>query len=523
MLRSTVRRLYREAVKVPKADEMMAVLHGHQVDVASAWMKKGADCCWLGDFAVLLEAYKMLDEQVEKEWVVGNGGKGAKTWSDFAKYCKQKQIFYKMWVPNPITVLSNAVNDEALSTWVTTMYPPANFNYLPLPVLMSLIRSFKTFSQGKAYTYIGRNNSMKPSHTLSSHPDDHPAGRLVRNWVLSALREKLFDGAQRVLIPNAGSLGGSLPLIFTTMKYFNGHVHALDPDSEVVKSLQYNHNLLKVRGAPRWKNLKAEVSANLTPRDRFRRFNLTVFAPPWVTDTDQEICSSFDRYYDLSGQDDRRDWLPSRDLFGNVTVLTDFFEEIQYAMDAGGHVVVVWSNFGNIVDGSGEHPIIKELEGNTRYSLHHFEDVPFKPFSKKFLEAQPHPFLFELNRRLRVELWVLKVNRMLLPMPPLVHVESQDSSLVPSTPEQLVSKKREEDVELTEYFHPPLPFLGNYMKRPGKTLIKEGGRPDPDTVLETQEQQAKDLLRQQNKQRRDRVKTALQQLGIEPKRPGKRK
>eukprot|EP01059_Diplonema_ambulator_P028299 TRINITY_DN47065_c0_g1_i1.p1 TRINITY_DN47065_c0_g1~~TRINITY_DN47065_c0_g1_i1.p1 ORF type:complete len:503 (+),score=75.73 TRINITY_DN47065_c0_g1_i1:184-1509(+) len=430
-----------------------------------------------------------------------------------------------MWVPNPVSVLGNAVNDESFYTWVTEVYTPANFKYLPLPILMSLFKSHQQFTAEVPAPYLGWSRTMKPVHGTVLYPRENPPATLVRNWFVTALKEGLFKGTMRVLMPNGGALGGVLPLVLTSLKGFQGHVHVLDPDKDSIKNIQFNYHRLRhgYGQKKRWKSIKLEPSSFLTPRDRFSRFNAVVFNPPWLAGIEPSI----DWYYDLDGQTDGTDWLPGRDLFGRKNILEDFFEEAQYTLDAEGYVVLLWSNLGNIIEGTQEHPVVKELEENDRYLLHHFEDVPWKFVSRSFIEKQPHPFIVNLTQRVRVELWVLKLNRKYLPEPPLVEVApdpDEDETALSTHLESQISTKRADQTLLTNYFHPPQIYTGNYSRtalRRSK-FIKEGGKPDPSEIERRNVEYAKELVRQREELRKSKVRDTLRTLGIKPIMPKRR-
>eukprot|EP01063_Lacrimia_lanifica_P015509 TRINITY_DN22246_c0_g1_i1.p1 TRINITY_DN22246_c0_g1~~TRINITY_DN22246_c0_g1_i1.p1 ORF type:complete len:578 (+),score=202.20 TRINITY_DN22246_c0_g1_i1:48-1781(+) len=430
-------RWYRQPVKVPSSDDMMAITYGHQYDVAWEWLRRGTDVCWLGDFGELMEMYHTLDARAEAEWAARHGGEGPKDWTEFVDYVAAKRVFDRLWVPNPISALANAFNEEQFHTWVEEVYPYANFPYLPMSVFASLQRSFRAFSLPQAYHCLGKAGKgvgVRYLHGVTPVPAAYPPVKLLRNYLaqLSNDGELSPRVKQHVLVPNAGNHGALVPLIVSNMGAFRGTVHAIDADAEAVDTILSNHQRLKGNKGERHRKtqvVKAEVGGRVVPRDPFRRFNMAVLCPGWLGDgvDGQDALSG---YYDFQAQRDD-DVLFTSTFFAGRSGGADvvkMLDEVEPVMNAEAKIIVLWSNLDNLVRATDHHPIVHELETNERYSLHHFEDVPCPLVTETLMRTHGSRFLNELQRKLRAELWVLRVNRPMLGAPPVQ--EAEDEGLV---------------------------------------------------------------------------------------------
>eukprot|EP00755_Sulcionema_specki_P017665 Sspe_Gene.64938::Locus_38464_Transcript_1_1_Confidence_1.000_Length_3328::g.64938::m.64938 len=533
------RRAYHTHVEVPPSDSMMALLHGHQIDIAWQWMKKGVHCCWLGDFLVTMKAYELLDARIEEEWVQSHGQ--ARSLVSLGALCAQKRLFDKMWVPNPIAVLPNSINDDGFQQWVDRLYPPANYKYLPISVVASLMESYQRFQNGVTYPFLHRTlrekasasrhrttaytiGSLHPLHGVNLLPIHNCAPlNLLSNWLrrslYSTLRERRPVPHIRVFCPEAARSGGVIPLTFLGLKGFKGHIHATDPDPDCLKSLASDFSRLRRAVTPKVRaTLRAEVSY-LLPRNPFTRFNLAVYLPPWLSNTTPHA-ADFSQYYNLQHQRRSHDWLPTGAVFGDREALRVFFDDVEYRMEADGVIVVLWSNLSNIVEEDDRHPVVAELEGNTRYSLVHFEDIPWSVASEKLLQRQYHPILADLNRKLRVELWVLRVDRPTFPPPPLATTDQSDEELE----DQLILAPPADDkvtpvegkTALAEYFYAserkgPLPVLGRNARKRRRLGVQEVER-DEEAEAALAEKMERDVRRSLGRKRRQK----LVKLGLAP-------
>ncbi|KAJ9459498.1 hypothetical protein DIPPA_33604 [Diplonema papillatum] len=529
-VRRRQRRGFRGTVEVPSDDDMMALLHGHQVDVAWDWIQRGVPVCWLGDFGVLMAAYDNLDVRIEAEFVKGNGNRGASSWKQLTDLCAAKKVLHRLWAPNPISVLSNSFNDEGFQQWVESEYPPANFRYLPVPVFAHLLKTYRRFTAGRSFPCLGRSKVVvKLGHCVDPTPLECPPAKLLRNYLAANLSASATDevaslrGNQRVLIPEAGALSGLLPLVVLSLSRFRGHVHVLDPVAECMKSIQLNWARLRTKfskDSRRFRSLKHEVQSGVLPRNLLYRYNLAIYCPPWLADRKADAAAfEGNGYFDLRGQHDDYDWLPTGRTFGVGTGggIEAFFDNISTVLDADATVIVLWSNLANIVSDTDAHPVVAELEKNDRFHLAHFEDVPFPPASAKFLAEAGHPLFAELNRRMRAELWVLKVNRLLLPAPPLAVLET---GLVPVDERE---EAKEDKKKLIRYFHPPDEFMGDYEQtrvvfKADKTL-SQAPKPTKEGLAEQKLLLAQHHQERVEKERKRNLRDKLAYLGVGKAKP----
>ena len=417
---------------------MMVLQYGHQMDVMYRWLTTGQHCVWLGDFALGMQVYERLDRRSEADWVAQSEARTSpRNFHEYTEYVARKRMFDYMWFPNPISGMGNAYNDEQLTTWISTEYPPMNFPYLPVSVFAALVRSYHRTRFGTAYSCLGSGSvPVKVLHGVDMMPAAHPPAVLLRNFLVATLkgnRDFFSEYPLRVLFPNAGNHAGICPLMLLNLSRFHGSVHCLDSDAEAISNIQYNHARLREIHSHKkgqFRSLKAETRHTFLPaRNKFKRFNLAVLTPKWLPDEDTvaSYIPSFSLdalrgYYDLDGYNENIDFLMKDSLFcrDEEDALEYQFSHIDEVMDADGVVIVLWSNLQNILLGTDAHPVVAELERNTRFSLEHFEDIPFQLASQSLQEKQGMPFLADLNRKLKVELWVLRVNRLYLaPTEPL--------------------------------------------------------------------------------------------------------
>ena len=418
----------------------MSILYGHQLNITYTWLTRGVDCCWLGDFGVGMDLYKQLDARAEAEWVKENDGVAPRDWHEFSDYVGRKKMFHKLWLPNPVSVLPNAMNDEGFHTWVEEVYPYASYPYLPVPVFADLLKSYRRcMAAGLPYTCIkGRKSGgIKLPFGIDPTPVDHPPATLLRNFILREVArwrgkakrmgdesESIFEGMPqqpKVLFPNAGCLSGVAPLALMTTPGFQGNIKCLDSDPEMISALQMNSTRLRDLISPkrrRWIQFTADISHSLYPLNK--TFDLAVLTPSWMPPAEEiEGGLNFGSYFDLCGQRDANDFVFGRDFFAKSADddVAYQLENIGNCMQADGIVIVLWSNIRNIVFDTAEHPIVEHLEKNYDFSLLHFEDIPWRVASVALQKQQGMPFLSDLNRKLKTELWVLRVNRPTLPTP----------------------------------------------------------------------------------------------------------
>eukprot|EP01060_Flectonema_neradi_P014129 TRINITY_DN20844_c1_g1_i1.p1 TRINITY_DN20844_c1_g1~~TRINITY_DN20844_c1_g1_i1.p1 ORF type:complete len:560 (+),score=85.06 TRINITY_DN20844_c1_g1_i1:52-1731(+) len=486
LLHSHQKRCFRSSsFKVPNTNDMMALLYGHQMDVGFKWMKRGVDVCWLGEYEPLVKMYEMLDARLESEWVENNDGKGPRNWSEFVSYCSQKRVFDKLWIPNPLSQLGGGLNDIAFQEWINKYYPPANFNYLPFSVFLNLSVTFKAYSQGVRYKCLGNQfyTPCYPGEGIRIPPSHNVIGNLLRNAYLKDVMTTNFR-KRFVLIPSAERSNGLVALTVYSVIAGVGGLHLLTTREGVIESVVAHARMRQAKLSAKMRRQKKLPTGELTNSFYPRKISLTydriIYLPPWMSAEDwegsEQDAANLSNFFDIT--EFEKHWLPSSEIFGPRETLSDFFDASETLLNANGKIYLIWSNLSNIALKSNYHPIVEELEKNNRFLLRHFEDVPFSVAGKFARDQHQSAFVSELNQKMRVELWILEINRPMLPSPVspvqkeeggLMVAPEQENALVAASPSEQTEEEDAEPKTLQQYFYPQ-PDLHDYSDPSGRAV-----------------------------------------------------
>jgi len=318
---------------------------------------KANEFCFEGTFGTAMSFYSWLKKQVNVLVPINDYP------SSRANRDKLKQLTSRLFVR--IVDHSMHLQKSPHIPWLKEFYPDLNDFFLPFTDVLGMNGSYQWFTAGvefpklehRVHPYYGVYFPTRTEHLL-----------LFDEW--------LNDNKG---IRNAIDIGtGCGVLSFYMLKHGVENVLATDINPNAMYGLLLDIQRLGLE--PKVMLMQANLFSGVDVKDR----ELVVINPPWIP---AETFGSIDiaMYY-------------TNDFFAN------FFSQAALKLSLNSRLVILFSSFAQAAGISWDHPIRRELESNTRFSL-----ADYKQVSLKQQLSSKKSWLSEVRSNEKVELWELKL------------------------------------------------------------------------------------------------------------------
>jgi len=248
--------------------------------------------------------------------------------------------------------------------WLEKLYPETDDFLLPFPQIQGLNSSWQWYVKGVVVPVL--RNKIHPYYGVY-FPTRFEHLQLFDNWL------KRYEGPKKSAI-DVGIGSGVLSL--QMMKYGFQKSFGTDLNPNAIIGLKESMEGTKL-------SRKIELDYGYLFGKWDKQTELIVFNPPWLP-APREVS------------------LLDEAIYYNSELFPEFFKEAQKRVLPDGKIVLLFSNLGQITKQTKEHPIKKELEEETRFTLDAFYKKSVKRASEKTKRNQ------HWRSEEEVELWVLK-------------------------------------------------------------------------------------------------------------------
>lgn len=256
------------------------------------------------------------------------------------------------------------VKKAPLIGWLAKLYPESTAFLLPFPQIQGLNSAWQWYVNGVKIPVL--RNKLHPYYGVY-FPTRFEHLQLFDNWL------KHYKGAKKSAI-DVGIGSGILSL--QLMNYGFQKSFGTDMNPNAIIGLQESMKGTKLA-------LKIELAYGHLFATWDKQTELIVFNPPWLPAS-----------HDLNRLDEA--------IYYNDQLFPEFFEEAKKRLLPEGRIVLLFSNLGQITKVTTAHPIVDELQNESRFVLDKCFKKSVKSASSKTKRNQ------HWRGEEEVELWVLK-------------------------------------------------------------------------------------------------------------------
>lgn len=338
----------------PGADLVEINGNAHYREVEE-WLTRGRQVCITDTYGTALTLYSWLKRSVHRRRPV----------RDYRTSRLYRELLWQLTRTLLLPIAQHRVQLKKAPDipWLQRLYPEQESFLLPLPDVLGLNGSWQWYSRGVAYSVL--------EHRLHPFYGVHFTPRSEHLELFDAYLQRRDSRSLEAV--DVGT--GAGPLTFLLLKHGVPHVQATDDQANAIRSV---HDDLERQGLlTRVNLLQADLVPERTPAD------LIAFNPPWLPG-ERHVAVDAGSYY-------------SPDLFPR------FFAAAARRLASGGRLVLLFSNFAELVGLTAENPIAVELESGGRFRLLSHDE---KPAGTSGGRRTP-PWLRALRQQERVQLWEL--------------------------------------------------------------------------------------------------------------------